>query len=216
MDVNNIIFYYFSDDILIFLTGQEEIEGVVLKIKSIAKDLENIVPFLRVLPLYSSLPSSQLNEPFKPTPPGMRKIVISTNVAETSITIPGIKYVIDSGKMKCRTFNPTTSLDMFKVQTISQAQAWQRAGRAGRDSDGHCYRMFTKEEFSKMDQNPTPEIQRCNLASITLQLLTLGINILTFDLMDKPPVEVCGESSLRLVYSSQLITNYCSSQLRQL
>lgn len=173
-----------------FLTGQEEIESFAFKVKSIAKDLENMAPPLRVLPLYSSLPSTQLAEAFRPTPHGFRKIIISTNVAETSVTIPGIMYVVDSGKVKAKTFNPTTGLDMLQVRPISQAQAWQRTGRAGRDSSGHCYRVFTKEEFEKFEKNSEPEIQRCNLASVSLQLLTLGINILNFDFMDKPPKEV--------------------------
>lgn len=149
-----------------------------------------MTPPLKVLPLYSSLPSLQLAEAFKPTPHGLRKIVISTNIAETSVTIPGIKYVIDSGKVKAKMFNPITGLDMLQVRTISQAQAWQRSGRAGRDSSGHCYRIFTKDEFDKFDKNSQPEILRCNLASVSLQLLTLGINILNFDFMDKPPKEV--------------------------
>ncbi|KAK6623572.1 hypothetical protein RUM43_009424 [Polyplax serrata] len=178
-----------NEDILVFLTGQEEIESFTLKVKSIMKDLENVAPPLRVLPLYSSLPSTQLAEAFRPTPHGFRKIVISTNVAETSVTIPGIKYVIDSGKVKTRNFNPTTGLDVLQVRPISQAQAWQRTGRAGRDSSGFCYRVFTQDEFEKFEKNSQPEIQRCNLASVSLQLLTLGINILNFDFMDKPPKE---------------------------
>lgn len=175
---------------MVFLTGQEEIESFSLKVKSIAKDLEAMAPPLKVLPLYSSLPTAQLAEAFRPTPRGLRKVVISTNVAETSVTIPGIKYVIDSGKVKAKTFNATTGLDMLQVQPISQAQAWQRTGRAGRDSSGHCYRIYTKAEFEKFEKNSQPEIQRCNLASVSLQLLTLGINILNFDFMDKPPKEV--------------------------
>lgn len=149
-----------------------------------------MAPQLRVISLYASLPTSQLSEAFRPTPVGMRKVVISTNVAETSVTIPGIKYVIDSGKVKAKHYNPTTGLDMLKVQSISQAQAWQRTGRAGRESDGICYRIFTKEEFSKFSKNTQPEIQRCNLSTVALQLLTQGINISAFDFMDKPPKEV--------------------------
>lgn len=178
-----------NHDILVFLTGQEEIEAMANSIRQIAPELNGKAPPLKVYPLYSSLPSHQQLDVFRPTPQGMRKIVLSTNVAETSVTISGIKYVIDSGVVKARTHHPGTGLDMLKVQKISQAQAWQRTGRAGRESAGICYRVYTQQDFDSFLKNTIPEIQRSNLSSVVLQLLALGINCMEFDFIDKPPRE---------------------------
>jgi len=95
--------------------------------------------------------------------------------------------VIDTGVVKARTHHPTTGLDILRVEKISQAQAWQRAGRAAREAPGKCYRAYTREEFEKMKDMPIPEIQRCSLAGVALQLLAIGVDITTFDFMDKPP-----------------------------
>lgn len=179
-----------NEDILIFLTGQEEIEAAVVAARQVAKQLdEQKYPALKVFPLYAALPTHQQLEAFKPSAPGMRKLVLSTNVAETSVTIGGIRHVIDTGVVKARTHHPTTGLDMLRVEKISQAQAWQRAGRAARESPGRCYRAYTREEFEKMKNMPVPEIQRCSLAGVALQLLAIGVDITTFDFMDKPPKE---------------------------
>ncbi|XP_047109193.1 ATP-dependent RNA helicase DHX33 isoform X1 [Schistocerca piceifrons] len=178
-----------NHDILVFLTGQEEIESMAHHIRLIARDLEGKAPPLRVYPLYSSLPSHQQLDVFRPTSKGMRKVILSTNVAETSVTISGIKYVIDSGMVKARSHHPGTGLDILKVQRISQAQAWQRTGRAGRESTGYCYRVYTRKEFESLPKNSVPEIQRCNLTGVVLQLLALGVNCVSFDFIDKPPRE---------------------------
>ncbi|KAI8752908.1 ATP-dependent RNA helicase DHX33 [Biomphalaria glabrata] len=178
-----------GDDILIFLTGQEEIESAVKTIKDLARDLKD-VPQLVVLPLYAALPSQTQIKVFAKTPPGHRKVVVATNIAETSITIHGIKYVIDSGMVKAKVYNPHSGLDLLKVVTASKAQVLQRTGRAGREAPGVCYRLFTESEFQNMSTNTVPEIQRCNLASVVLQLMALGISdVLTFDFMDKPAPE---------------------------
>nr|CAD7424964.1 unnamed protein product [Timema monikensis] len=108
-------------------------------------DLEGKCVPLKVYPLYSSLPSHMQLDVFRPTAPGMRKVILSTNIAETSVTISGIKYIIDSGMVKNRSHHPGTGLDVLKVQRISQAQAWQRTGRAGRESPGFCYRTYTHQ-----------------------------------------------------------------------
>ncbi|XP_069692432.1 ATP-dependent RNA helicase DHX33-like [Periplaneta americana] len=178
-----------NQDILVFLTGQEEIEAMAHSIRSIAKELDSKYPSLKVYPMYSSLPSHQQLDVFRPTPQGMRKVILSTNIAETSVTITGIKHVVDSGMVKVRTHHPGTGMDLLKVQRISQAQAWQRTGRAGRESAGFCYRVYTRQEFDSMLKNSIPEIQRCNLTSVVLQLLALGIDALSFDFMDMPPKE---------------------------
>ncbi|MCL4128157.1 UNVERIFIED_CONTAM: hypothetical protein GTU68_036888 [Idotea baltica] len=178
-----------EEDILIFLTGQEEIDSAVKLISHIAKDskLANC-PTLKVYPLYAALPQHKQLKVFSPSLPGERKVILSTNIAETSVTIPGIKYVIDSGCAKVRTYNSTSGFDDLKVRKISQAQAWQRTGRAGREASGVCYRTYTNEEFQAMSPNTVPEILRANLSSVLLKLLAIGIkDALNFDFIDKPP-----------------------------
>ncbi|XP_017889459.1 ATP-dependent RNA helicase DHX33-like [Ceratina calcarata] len=177
-----------NEDILVFLTGQEEIEAAVASARQVAKQLDGKgYPPLKVFPLYSALPTHQQLEAFKPSVPGMRKLVMSTNVAETSVTIGGIRHVIDTGVVKARTHHPTTGLDVLRVEKVSKAQAWQRSGRGGREAPGKCYRTYTKEDFERMKEMPVPEIQRCSLTGVALQLLAIGVDITTFDFMDKPP-----------------------------
>ncbi|XP_070532623.1 ATP-dependent RNA helicase DHX33-like [Ptychodera flava] len=177
-------------DILVFLTGQEEIEAVVKSVRDIAQDLSTDYPRLFVCPMYAALPPSQQLKIFQPTPQGARKVIIATNIAETSVTIQGIKHVIDTGKVKARSYRAGSGLDILKVQWLSKAQAWQRTGRSGREDSGTCWRLYTEEEFEALPDNTIPEIQRCNLASVVLQLLALGIpNILEFDFIDKPSSE---------------------------
>lgn len=178
-----------NHDVLIFLTGQEEIEAVCHQIRVLAKDPDVEGPPVRVCPLYASQTSQQQMSVFLPCPETTRKVVVSTNVAETSVTISGIKYVIDSGMVKVRTYHPTTGLDMLKVQRISQEQCWQRTGRAGRESEGFCYRIYTRAQYENLQKSTTPEILRSNLASVALQLLALGVHMVYFDFMDKPHKE---------------------------
>ncbi|CAH2222948.1 ATP-dependent RNA helicase DHX33 [Pelobates cultripes] len=176
-----------SHDILVFLTGQEEIEAMTKTCRDIAKHLPDGCPQMMVMPLYASLPHSQQLRVFQSTPKGHRKVILSTNIAETSITIPGIKYVVDTGVVKAKKYNPESGLEVLAVQKTSKAQAWQRTGRAGREDSGICYRLYTEDEFDMLEKMTIPEIQRCNLASVMLQLLVLRVpNILTFDFMSKP------------------------------
>ncbi|XP_069470700.1 ATP-dependent RNA helicase DHX33 [Ambystoma mexicanum] len=179
-----------SQDILVFLTGQEEIEAMAKTCRDVVKHLPDGCPQMIVMPLYASLPHSQQLRVFQSAPKGHRKVILSTNIAETSITIAGIKYVIDTGMVKAKKYNPESGLEVLAVQRVSKAQAWQRTGRAGREDSGICYRLFTEAEFEKFDSMTVPEIQRCNLASVMLQLLAIRIpNILTFDFMSKPSPE---------------------------
>lgn len=104
-------------------------------------------------------------EVFNASAPGTRKVIVSTNIAETSLTIPGIKYVIDSGVVKRRNYDPVTGMDMLKVVRISQDQAWQRCGRAGRESEGICYRTYTHDEYNAMPISTLPEILRSNITA---------------------------------------------------
>ncbi|XP_030838003.1 ATP-dependent RNA helicase DHX33 [Strongylocentrotus purpuratus] len=179
-----------SEDMLVFLTGQEEIESVARSVREVALDLPQNVPGLVAIPMYASLPPGQQLRVFQPAPSGKRKIILATNIAETSVTIPGIKHVIDTGKVKAKSYQAGSGLDLLRVQWVSQAQAWQRTGRSGREDSGTCWRMYTEDEFTKLLANTIPEIQRCNLSSVVLQIMALGIkNVLTFDFMDPPPRE---------------------------
>lgn len=179
-----------NKDVLMFLTGQEEIESAVKTIRDITRSTEENMAPLVVCPLYAALPSHAQLKVFKPTPRGCRKVIVATNIAETSVTIQGIKFVIDSGVVKAKVFNPNSGLDLLKVVRVSKAQALQRTGRAGRESAGSCYRLYTEQEFEQFSDSTVPEIQRCNLSSVVLQLLALGISdIVNFDFMDKPSTE---------------------------
>uniref|UniRef100_UPI00398E8330 ATP-dependent RNA helicase DHX33 isoform X1 n=2 Tax=Pristiophorus japonicus TaxID=55135 RepID=UPI00398E8330 len=176
-----------SHNVLVFLTGQEEIEAMSRTCREIAKHLPQGSPQMSVFPLYASLPHLQQLRVFQLGQKDCRKVILSTNIAETSVTIPGIKYVVDTGMVKAKRYTPESGLEVLAVQQVSKAQAWQRAGRAGRQQSGICYRLYTEGEFEKFLNMTVPEIQRCNLASVMLQLLALRIpNILTFDFISKP------------------------------
>lgn len=179
-----------SQDILVFMTGQEEIEALARTCRDIAKHLPDGCGPMVVIPLYASLPPVQQLRVFQPAPKGSRKVILSTNIAETSVTISGIKFVVDTGMVKAKRFNPDSGLEVLAVQRVSKAQAWQRAGRAGREDSGSCYRLYTEDEFDNLIPMTVPEIQRCNLAGVMLQLMALGIpDVINFDFMSKPSPE---------------------------
>lgn len=176
-------------DILLFLTGQEEIDTSCEILYERMKALGPNVPNLNILPVYSALPSEQQSRIFEPAPPGERKVVIATNIAETSITIDHIYYVVDPGFVKQNAYDPKLGMDALVVTPISQAQANQRAGRAGRTGPGKCFRLYTEAAYqSEMLPTTVPEIQRQNLSNTILMLKAMGINdLLNFDFMDPPP-----------------------------
>ena len=149
------------------------------------------IPLLLLLPMYSQLPADLQSKIFDKSESNIRKCIISTNIAETSLTVDGIKYVIDTGYCKLKVYNPKIGMDSLMICPESQANANQRAGRAGRTGPGYCYRLFTERQFvSEMLVNQIPEIQRTNLANVVLLLKSLGIeNLLLFDFMDPPPQE---------------------------
>ena len=201
-------------DILVFLTGQEEIDtaasmleerlarlanengsgsalssgygGIISNTRSLSS---SSVPPLFVLPVYAALPSDQQSLIFQKTPPGTRKCILATNIAETSLTIDGIYYVVDPGFVKQKVYNPRLGMDSLLIVPISQAQAKQRAGRAGRTGPGTCFRLYTEEAYLReMQPATTPDIQRTNLATTVLTLKALGIKeVERFDWMDAPP-----------------------------
>ena len=178
-----------TGDILLFLTGQEEIDTSCEILFERMKALGPNVPELIILPVYSALPSEMQSKIFEPAPPNSRKVVIATNIAETSITIDGIFYVIDPGFVKQNAYDPKLGMDSLVVTPISQAQAKQRAGRAGRTGPGKTFRLYTEAAFqSEMLPTSIPEIQRQNLSHTILMLKAMGINdLLHFDFMDPPP-----------------------------
>lgn len=178
-------------DILIFLPGQEEIEQVREDLEKRTKGLMDKIGELIILPIYSSLPSDQQAKIFEVTPPGARKVVIATNIAETSLTIDGIVYVIDPGLQKQKSYNPRTGVEALQITTVSKAAAMQRAGRAGRTQPGKCFRIYTALAYkSELPDFNVPEIQRTNLANVCLVLKSLGIEDLAhFDFLDPPPPE---------------------------
>jgi pre-mRNA-splicing factor ATP-dependent RNA helicase DHX15/PRP43 len=180
-----------SGDILMFLTGEEEIEEACRKLKLELGSKTKSSGLLLPIPLYSSLPPAQQQRIFDPAPTNGRKIIISTNIAETSLTIDGIVYVIDPGFCKQKVFNPRIRVESLLVSPISRASAMQRTGRAGRTRPGKCFRLYTEESFrTSLDPQTHPEILRSNLAAVVLQLKRLGVDDLVhFDFLDPPAPE---------------------------
>lgn len=178
-------------DILVFLTGQEEIDTTVEILNHRTKGLGSKIKELVICPIYANLPSDMQAKIFEPVNDGARKVVIATNIAETSLTIDGICYVIDIGFCKQKSYNPRTGMESLIVTPISKAAANQRAGRAGRTQPGKCFRLYTAWSFQhELEDNTVPEIQRTNMGNVVLMLKSLGINdLLNFDFMDKPPPE---------------------------
>jgi len=178
-------------DILLFFTGQQEIEEAMELIDFKTRGLGSSMAELLVLPIYATLPTDMQAKIFEPTPEGARKVVLATNIAETSITIDNIVYVIDPGFCKQNTFNPRTGMESLVVNPCSKASANQRAGRAGRVMPGKAFRLYTKWSFEhELEDDNAPEIQRSNLGHVVLMLKSIGIDdLLHFDFMDPPPPE---------------------------
>ncbi|CAA0262538.1 unnamed protein product [Arabidopsis thaliana] len=189
-------------DILVFFTGQEEIETAEEILKHRIRGLGTKIRELIICPIYANLPSELQAKIFEPTPEGARKVVLATNIAETSLTIDGIKYVVDPGFSKMKSYNPRTGMESLLITPISKASATQRAGRAGRTSPGKCYRLYTAFNYNNdLEENTVPEVQRTNLASVVLALKSLGIHdLINFDFMDPPPAEALVKS-LELLFA---------------
>eukprot|EP00299_Pterocystis_sp_00344_P002476 c12799_g1_i1.p1 GENE.c12799_g1_i1~~c12799_g1_i1.p1 ORF type:complete len:461 (-),score=117.84 c12799_g1_i1:61-1332(-) len=162
-------------------------EILIQRTRGLGSKIGELIP----VPIYSTLPTDMQAKIFEPTPPGARKVVLATNIAETSITIDNIIYVIDPGFSKQTSYNPRTGMDSLIVTPISKASARQRAGRAGRVTAGKCFRLFTAWAYQhEMEENTIPEIQRTNLGNVVLSLKSLGIDdLIHFDFMDAPPAE---------------------------
>ncbi|KAJ3937391.1 MAG: P-loop containing nucleoside triphosphate hydrolase protein [Lentinula lateritia] len=181
---------YGPGDILIFLTGREEIDRCLEELSELAPKTTRSMPILVPLPLHAGLTTEEQLAVFEPAQRGTRKVIVSTNIAEASVTIEGIKFVIDSGFVKIRVYNPTTGLASLATVPTSVASATQRAGRAGRTSSGVCYRLFTQESFEKLPYSTPPEITRTDMTTPLLQLKSLGIdNVMKFEWVSAPPAE---------------------------
>ncbi|KAG2183343.1 hypothetical protein INT43_006348 [Umbelopsis isabellina] len=222
-----------NGDILIFMTGREEIDRVVSEISDRASTLPQKALGITPLPIYAGLTTEEQAQIFEPTQHGFRKVIVATNIAEASITIDGVVYVIDCGFVKVgivitympqrpfdsyslfvqlRAYNPKTGMESLTVAPISKASAKQRAGRAGRVKPGKCYRLYTEESFMQLRDSSVPEMQRSNLAPVILQLKALGIdNVLRFHFLTPPPVEMMTRALeatyMQLLYSLKALDN---------
>ncbi|KAL6864435.1 P-loop containing nucleoside triphosphate hydrolase protein [Trichoderma novae-zelandiae] len=195
-------------DILVFLTGREEIDNAIQAVAERALQLDSRHGPLQPLPLYAGLSTEQQMYVFDKPPEGTRKVVFSTNIAEASVTIDGIVHVVDCGFVKLRAYNPKTGIETLTTTPISKASASQRAGRAGRTKAGKCYRLYTEDAYQTLPETNPPEIQRSNLASTVLQLKALGIdNVVRFDFLSAPPSELMSKA-LELLYALGALDEY--------
>lgn len=189
-------------DILVFLTGQDEIEAADELLRERTKGLGTKLGELIIAPIYATLPADQQARIFEEIPPGARKVVLATNIAETSVTIPGIVYVIDPGLAKIKRFDARSGVESLLVAPVSRAGAKQRAGRAGRIQPGKCFRLYTKWSYDhEMEEDSAPELLRSNLSQVVLLMLSLGIdNLIQFDFLDPPPPQAL-QRSLEHLYA---------------
>ncbi|KAI3341288.1 P-loop containing nucleoside triphosphate hydrolase protein [Ustulina deusta] len=195
-------------DILVFLTGREEIDTAVQTIAERSINLQSGAQSLLPLPLYAGLTTEQQMYVFDAPPENTRKVILSTNIAEASVTIDGIVYVIDSGFVKLRAFDPRTGIESLTATPVSKASAAQRAGRAGRTKPGKCFRLFTEDAYKSLPDTNPPEIQRSNLAPFILQLKALGIdNVVRFEYLTPPPAELMIKAT-ELLYSLGALDEY--------
>jgi HrpA-like RNA helicase len=195
-------------DILVFLPGQEDIEAVSASLVARQKAVENAPSReLVVVHLYAALSNEAQAMAFDPVPPGThRKIILSTNIAETSLTIPGIRYVIDCGLVKLKSVIGS-QLEVLRIVPASKATVIQRAGRAGREAPGQCFRLYREADFDKLADQTPPEIVRCELSSALLQICAMGLvggpkglfpSLSEFPFIDKPSDQAIGRAELVL------------------
>ena len=166
-------------DILIFMNGEREIRDTTEALQK--QNLKHT----EILPLFARLSAQEQNKIFHPS--GLNRIVLATNVAETSLTVPSIKYVIDPGTARISRYSYRTKVQRLPIEPISQASANQRKGRCGRVSEGICIRLYSEEDFNSRPEFTDPEILRTNLASVILQMTALGLDdIEAFPFVDAP------------------------------
>ena len=199
--------------ILIFLTGEEEIETAAKQLRHVSSMFSKeypLHPLIKVYVLYSNLPKEQQKMCMFNSNKHDRKIIFATNIAETSVTIPGVKYIIDCGKVKRRRFDYSTGLESLKVVSISREQAIQRAGRAGRDQHGKCYRLYTSNIWDEMKMYSKREITYCDLTSIILEMIAIGVSdIESFAFFESPDIKL-----LRM-YLDKLVSLQCVNKMEK-
>ncbi|KAF2481923.1 P-loop containing nucleoside triphosphate hydrolase protein [Neohortaea acidophila] len=195
-------------DILVFLTGQESIQTLQKLAEEFAESLGREVPKLLVLPLFAALPQAAQQRIFLPAPANTRKVILSTNIAETSVTVPGVRFVVDTGKAKIRQFRSRLGLESLLVKTISKSSADQRKGRAGREAPGQCYRLYTEDGYKSLEKDNTPEILRCELSQALLNMKARGVDdVLNFPLLTPPRRETMEKALLQLLQLGALDEN---------
>jgi len=190
-------------DILVFLTGKEEIDEVSSQLLERSQELRAGSLEMSIIPFHAALPPEEQLWAFQPARNrDARKVIIATNVAEASVTIEGIKYVVDSGLVKLRKFDVNQGIDVLTVCPVSKASAIQRAGRAGRTSPGKCFRLYTEEDYNSLAQQTEPEICRTELTTVILQLKALGIDnvVKGFEFLD-PPSSLLVERALEFLFA---------------
>ena len=216
-------------DILVFLTGQDTIEGLEKLVNAYAEGMDKDIPKvssfafslpiswhqvidrhtdheqLLTLPLFAALPQHAQQRIFQPTPFRTRKVILATNIAETSVTVPGVRFVIDCGKSKIKQFRNRLGLESLLVKPISKSAAIQRKGRAGREAPGQCYRIYTEAGYKEMEERTIPEILRCDLSQAILMMKARGVNdVLNFPFLDRPPREALEKALLQLLHLQAL------------
>lgn len=187
-----------SGDVLAFLTSQTEVEWA-------CENFQN--PSAVVLPMHGKLSNEEQCRVFQKYP-GKRKVIFSTNLAETSLTIPGIKYVVDSGMVKESKFEPSSGMNVLKVCPVSQGSAKQRMGRAGRTEPGKCYRLYSKSEFESFPLHQDPEIRKVHLGIAVLRILSLSIgNVTDFEFIDAPSPKAIDMATQNLIHLGAVVRN---------
>ncbi|KAL9628884.1 MAG: hypothetical protein Q9164_007116, partial [Protoblastenia rupestris] len=187
-------------DILVFLTGQEVVESLESLVNEYALGLGPELPKMLVLPLFAALPQVAQQRVFQPAPPKTRKVILATNIAETSVTVSGVRFVIDCGKAKIKHFRTGIGLESLLVKPISKSAAIQRKGRAGREAPGQCYRLYTEDGYLGLQKSNTPEILRCDLSHAILTMKARGVDDVTkFPFLDKPPRDALEKALLLLL-----------------
>lgn len=158
-------------DMLVFLSGMSDIQTLQEAAKQYALETKRWI----ILPLHSTLSIEDQEKVFDIAPDGVRKCILSTNIAETSVTIDGLRFIIDSGKVKEISYDPKYKMQRLQEFWISRASAEQRKGRAGRTGPGVCFRLYTQTEYNEFKEFTTPEIQRVPLNSLLLQMVAMGL-----------------------------------------
>lgn len=192
-------------DVLVFLTGQDKIEALEKLVNDYAAAMDKDMPKLLALPLFAALPQQAQQRIFQPTPYRTRKVILATNIAETSVTVPGVRFVIDCGKSKIKQYRSNLGLESLLAKPISKSAAIQRQGRAGREAPGQCYRLYTESDFKTLEERTIPEILRCDLSQSLLTMKARGINdVLHFPFLDPPPRETLGKALMQLFHLGAL------------